>query len=82
MLRLVVLRPSVVEVTRRDDARRLATGKIAYGGSFTPEVNDAHVAATPRIGLWLDSSTQTPADTVAEIRGRSAEAVVERPSAG
>ena len=73
---LVVLRPDVATVRARDDARRAATGKVAYRGDFTPELNDEHLAATPRIGLWLDTTTQSPEQTVAEIRRRAAEAVV------
>jgi cytidylate kinase len=75
-VRLVVLRPSVEVLQARDADRREATGKIAYRGSFTPAVNDAHLAATPQLGLWLDTSAQTPEETVAEIRQREAEAIV------
>src|SRR3954454_4601079 len=58
---LVVLRPSVEVVTARDAQRRRATGKVAYRGDFTPDVNDAHVASTPHgLGLWLDTSDQSP----------------------
>lgn len=74
---LVVLRPSVEVVTARDHARRLATGKVAYRDGFTPAINDAHVATTPGdVGLWLDTSEQTPDETVEEIARRQAEAVV------
>ena len=74
---LVVLRPSVKVVTARDEARRLATGKVAYRNGFTPEVNDAHVAVTPRhLGLWLDSSQQDPEETVAEMLARSTESLL------
>jgi chloramphenicol 3-O-phosphotransferase len=74
---LVVLRPSVEVVTQRDDHRRATTGKVAYRGDFTPAINDAHLAATPRdLGLWLDTSAQTPEETLAEILDRQAEAVV------
>jgi AAA domain len=71
---LVVLRPSVAVVGWRHDERRRATGKVAYRGTFTPAENDAHVAATPRVGLWLDTSEQTPDETVDEILARVAEA--------
>jgi hypothetical protein len=33
-------------------------------------------AETPRIGLWLDTSEQTPDETVDEILARRAEALV------
>ena len=74
---LVVLRPTVETVAARDSERLRVTGKIAYRGSFTPAVNDEHVGTTPRgLGLWLDSSDQTPYDTVAEILARRDEARV------
>lgn len=67
-LHLVVLRPSVEVVAARDDARRIATGKVAYSGGYTPAQNDVDLATTPRdLGLWLDTSTQTPDETVAEL---------------
>lgn len=75
---LVVLRPSVAVVERRDAERRRTTGKVAYRGDFTPAANDAHVATTPRdLGLWLDSSEQSPDETVAEILDRADEARID-----
>lgn len=79
---LVVLRPSVVVVARRHEERRVSTGKIAYRGGYTPTDNDHDLATTPRIGLWLDTSGQTPAETVAEIVTRSDEALVGDGSLG
>ena len=74
---LVVLRPSVEVVTARDDARRQATGKVAYWDGYTPAHNDADLATTPGdVGLWLDTSEQTPEETVEEIVRRQSEAVV------
>ena len=74
---LVVLRPRVEVVSARDDERRRTTGKVAYRDGFTPAINDAHVATTPGdIGLWLDTSDQTPEETVDEILVRRSEAVV------
>jgi adenylylsulfate kinase-like enzyme len=76
-LHLVVLRPAVAAVESRDAERRRVTGKVAYRGGFTPAVNDEHVASTPgHLGLWLNTSDQTPDETVAEIVARAAEAVV------
>lgn len=61
----------------RDDARRASTGKVAYRGDFTPQKNDDLVASIPhRLGLWLDTSGQTPEETVGEILRRRDEAVV------
>jgi adenylylsulfate kinase-like enzyme len=74
-LHLIVLRPSVEVVAARDDARRLATGKVAYSRGYTPAQNDADLATTPQdLGLWLDTSEQTAAATVAEVLQRQAEA--------
>lgn len=76
-LHLIVLRPSVDVVEARDEVRRRSTGKAAYRGSFTPALNDAEVAQTPRhVGLWLDSSGQTPEQTIAEVLARHDESLV------
>jgi chloramphenicol 3-O-phosphotransferase len=75
---LVVLRPTVDVVARREAARTAATGKVAYRpGEFTIEDLDDALSATPRIGLWLDTSRQTPRETVAEILARTSEADVD-----
>jgi hypothetical protein len=76
---LVVLRPGVGVIAQRERARTTATGKVAYRpGGFTIDDLDDAVAQIPRIGLWLDTSRQTPDDTVGEIVARSAEANVEQ----
>ena len=75
---LVVLRPSADVVWQRETDRRLATGKIAYRpGEFTVEDLDNYLAQTPRIGLWLDTSALTGAQTVREILGRQREAAID-----
>jgi adenylylsulfate kinase-like enzyme len=74
---VVVLRPSVAVVERRDAERRERTGKVAYRDGFTAAINDEHVASTPRdVGLWLDTSAQSPDATVDEILSRRTEALV------
>jgi adenylylsulfate kinase-like enzyme len=74
---LVVLRPSVAVVEARDAERGATTGKVAYRAGYTPAINDEHVAATPRdVGLWLDTSDQSPDETVDEILRRADEARV------
>lgn len=74
---LVVLRPSVAVVWERERQRFAATGKTAYRpGGFTVEALDEQLAATPPIGLWLDTSALTPTETVAEILRRQAETVI------
>ena len=75
--RLVVLRPGVDVVAARERERTSRTGKVAYRpGEFTPSGLDRHLERTPRVGLWLDTSRQTPEDTVRTILRRSADAVV------
>lgn len=71
-LYLIVLAPSAAVVEARDQARQLARGKVAYrpGDQSPAELDAAFRRETPRIGLWLDTSAQTPAQTVTEILGR------------
>ena len=73
-LHVVVLvpRPDVVA------AREAARSKTAYRpGSYTVEQLDhALRTATPRVGLWVDNSDQTPDETAAEILTRKDEALV------
>ena len=74
---LVVLRPSAGVVADREAERHARTAKVAYRpGWFTIEDLDAQLAATPAIGLWLDTSEQSPEQTVREIMARRAEARV------
>jgi hypothetical protein len=74
---LVVLRPSVSVVKQRDQMRQRAVGKVAYRpGGVSIEQLDEILATTPRIGLWLDTSNQTPAETLNEIMSRQNEAVI------
>jgi cytidylate kinase len=74
---LVVLRPNVEVLSVRHEERRRLTGKTAYRGSYTVTDNDADLATTPAdLGLWLDTSRQTPEETVEVILRRTAEAEV------
>lgn len=74
---LVVLRPSVAVVESREAERRRLTGKAAYRGDYTVAKNDEDLATTPAdLGLWLDTSAQTPEETIAEILERCGEAVI------
>jgi hypothetical protein len=74
---LVVLRPGKDVVAARDAERRARTGKVAYRpGEFTIDGLDAALGETPRIGLWLDTSDQTPRQTVREIMLRVEEATI------
>ena len=62
---VVVLAPEAAAVERRERERN----KTAYGeGSPTiAELDHALRRDTPRIGLWLDTSGEEPADTVDRI---------------
>jgi hypothetical protein len=72
-----VLRPRVEVVEARDIHRQRTDGKIAYRDGFTTTINNEHVLSTRRdLGLWLDTSDQSPAKTVDEIVSRAGEAVV------
>ena len=75
---LVVLRPSAAVVLERDQARQRGLGKIAYRSGETDAHHlDTSLATTPRIGLWLDTSKQTPIETVQTILDRQPEAAVD-----
>ncbi|TMS00026.1 AAA family ATPase [Nonomuraea basaltis] len=70
-LHVVVLAPDPAVVERRERAR----AKSGYGGGWTPTVLDQALRReTPRIGLWLDTSRQSPDETVDEIVSRADEA--------
>lgn len=75
-LLLVVLlpRPEVIE------ARERARSKTGYAGSgwSVDELDRSLRLETPRIGLWIDSSEQTPEQTVDEILRRAWEEAVVR----
>jgi hypothetical protein len=75
---LVVLRPSVAVAGERDQARRSSTGKVAYRtGHLSIDDLDGLLSKTRRLGLWLDTSAQTPSETVDEILHRRAESLVD-----
>ena len=72
-LHLVVLAPDVETIRAREAARP----KTAYRGGDTPDAMDAVLREeTPRIGLWLDTSEQTPEQTVDEILRRRDESLL------
>jgi hypothetical protein len=73
-LYVVVLVPRPEVVTEREAART----KSAYRqGSWTIDDLDRGLREqTPRIGLWLDNSDQTPDETVDEILARREEALI------
>lgn len=70
---LVVLAPRTDVVAERD-RRRVKTG---YDEHWSAESLSAYLwNDTPRIGLWLDTSNQTPEQTVAELLARLPDARV------
>lgn len=72
-LLVVVLAPSATAVAAREAAR----GKSAYGTWTVEQLDDNLRRHTPRLGLWLDTSGQTPDETVDEILARGpAEATI------
>jgi chloramphenicol 3-O-phosphotransferase len=65
-LLMVVLVPPADTVAAREAAR----GKTAYGTWAVEQLDDVLRHHTPRIGLWLDTSGQTPDQTAEEILAR------------
>ena len=66
-LLVVVLAPQPDAVTAREASRV----KKAYRGYTVADLDTALRQDTPRIGLWLDTSRQTPEQTAAEIVRRA-----------
>lgn len=65
---VIVLAPSIETLS----ARELARADKGYRGGWTVEAHyEEFVATTPRLGLWLDTSDQTPDETVNEILTRT-----------
>ncbi|MFD9502386.1 AAA family ATPase [Streptomyces sp. NPDC060035] len=60
---VVVLAPSTTAVKSREAGRR----KTGYGVWTVDALDQSLRGETPRIGLWLDTSEQTPEQTVATI---------------
>jgi chloramphenicol 3-O-phosphotransferase len=75
-LLVVVLAPAVAAVAAREAAR----GKVAYDAWAVEQLDEVLRRRTPRIGMWLDTSSQTPDQTVDEILTRGwAEAALPAP---
>jgi adenylylsulfate kinase-like enzyme len=71
---IVVLVPDQEAVARREAERR----KNAYVDGWTIEGLDTELhEKTAKLGLWLDTSHQTPSQTVDEILARLPETLVE-----
>ena len=69
-LYLVVLAPSTQAVAAREAAR----AKTGYGSWTVGGLDHVLRDETPRLGLWLDTSDQTPDETVGTILDRLDEA--------
>ena len=68
-----MLLPSREAIERREAERT----KKGYDPWTVAQLDDALRNRTPSIGLWLDSSDQTPGETVDEILSRVDEARVK-----
>ena len=66
-LLVVVLAPHVSAIADREKNR----GKTAYGTWAITQLDDVLRHETPRLGLWLDTSSQTAAETADEILSRA-----------
>ena len=76
-LLVIVLAPQADTIAARENAR----GKTAYGTWAINQLDDVLKHQTPRIGLWLDTSHQSPTETVDEILARGwAEAKLPGPA--
>jgi len=76
-LLVIVLAPQADTIAARENAR----GKTAYGTWAIHQLDDVLQHQTPRIGLWLDTSHQSPTETVDEILARGwAEARLTEPA--
>jgi len=68
-LHTVVLLPAATVIAARDAARN----QSGYAVWSVQELHDLFALRTPRVGLWLDNSGQTPEETVGEILRRAKE---------
>jgi chloramphenicol 3-O-phosphotransferase len=66
-LLVIVLAPQAAAIANREESR----GKTAYGPWDIEQLDTALRHETPRLGLWLDTSGQTPAETADEILSRA-----------
>jgi GrpB-like predicted nucleotidyltransferase (UPF0157 family)/chloramphenicol 3-O-phosphotransferase len=64
---VIVLLPSLEAVTRREAERH----HKGYQAWTVEQLYEGFVTATPRVGIWLDTSDLTPEETVEEILDRT-----------
>ena len=72
-LAVVVLAPDPETVAQREAGR----AKKGYGDWTVESLDTSLREDTPRLGLWLDTSDLTPAETVDEILARVPESIVD-----
>jgi chloramphenicol 3-O-phosphotransferase len=66
-LLIIILAPQAAAIADREQRR----GKTAYGPWAIEQLDTVLRHQTPRLGLWLDTSGQTPAETADEILSRA-----------
>jgi chloramphenicol 3-O-phosphotransferase len=66
-LLVIVLAPQAAAIADREQSR----GKTAYGPWAIQQLDTVLRHETPRLGLWLDTTSQTPAETADEILSRA-----------
>jgi chloramphenicol 3-O-phosphotransferase len=66
-LLVIVLAPQAAAIADREERR----GKTAYGRWAIEQLDTVLRHQTPRLGLWLDTSGQTPAETADAILSRA-----------
>ena len=71
-LHLVVLIPGEEAITEREAGR----GVVGYDDWTISSLHHVFAKETSRVGLWLDTSTDTPEETVARIRSRASESAL------
>jgi hypothetical protein len=71
MTALIRSRPLLLIVLAPQTHTVAARGKTAYDTWAVDQLDEVLSHQTPRLGLWLDTTGQTPADTVDEILTRS-----------
>ncbi len=62
-VRIAVLCPNVETVRKREEMR----GKVGYTGFTVEDLYEEFMKETPRIGFWLDTSEQSPEQSVEKI---------------
>jgi chloramphenicol 3-O-phosphotransferase len=71
-LHVVVLLPTAETLASREEARE----ENGYHSWSIAALHAGFAEETPRLGLWLDTSKQTPEETVSEILARTAQSLV------